>query len=78
MTPPIAPRSLEELRVAQAELSSGNTSGQVYHRLSPGAALLLSDRSLVQAKLAEQILKAVAADPVAEAANLRKPANKVS
>jgi hypothetical protein len=48
-------KRLEALRVAQAELSSGDTSGNVFVQLSPGAAMFLTDRSVAQEKVASEI-----------------------
>jgi len=48
--------TLEELIVAKAELTSGDTSGLVYVRTSPGAAFLIEPRkevlSLIESKIA--------------------------
>jgi len=35
---------IQELKVAKSELTSGNTSGEVYVRSSKGAAFLLTER----------------------------------
>ena len=40
--------TIQALRVAQAELSSGNTQGKVFMRLSEGAVALQVDRSKAQ------------------------------
>jgi hypothetical protein len=48
-------KTLEALRVAQAELSSGDTSGSVFRQFSPGAAMFLTDRSVTQEKVASEI-----------------------
>ena len=40
--------TIQALRVAQAELSSGNTQGKVFMRLSEGAVALKVDRSKAQ------------------------------
>ena len=42
---------IERLRVIQAELSTGNTSGQVFMQLSEGSAFLLTERSIVKEKV---------------------------
>ena len=46
---------LEALRVAQAELSSGDTSGNVFVQLSPGSAMFLVARSAAQEEVASEI-----------------------
>ena len=46
---------LEEYRVAQAELSSGNTNGNVYMQLSPGAGLFLTDRIIAVENISNRI-----------------------
>jgi hypothetical protein len=46
---------LEALRVAQAELLSGDTNGNVYIQASPGAAMILTDRTLAVTKVSDQI-----------------------
>jgi hypothetical protein len=50
---------LEALRVAQAELSGGDTSLRVYTQASPGAAMFLTDRPAVKEKLASEIRQIV-------------------
>jgi hypothetical protein len=50
--------TLEELIVAKAELTSGDTSGLVYVRSSPGAAFLIEPRKevikLLEGKIASK------------------------
>jgi hypothetical protein len=46
---------LEALRVAQAELLSGNTNGDVFLQASPGAAMFLTDRTLAVNHVTNQI-----------------------
>jgi hypothetical protein len=43
-----AQNEINTLRVAQAELASGNTQGKVFMRLSEGAAALLVERPKAQ------------------------------
>lgn len=50
---------LEALRVAQAELSSGDTSGKVFLQPSPGAALFLTDRAVAKERVASEIRQIV-------------------
>ena len=50
-------RKVNELRVAQSELVSGNTNGQVFMRLSPGAVAFVTDRSDAQDRVAAQLRK---------------------
>lgn len=50
---------LEALRVAQAELSGGDTSGRVYTQHSQGAAMFLADRAAVKEELASEIRQIV-------------------
>ena len=45
----------QEIKVALSELESGNTSGNVYQCLSPGAAFLLADRVLVKKELQDRL-----------------------
>jgi hypothetical protein len=54
--------SLEALRVAQAELCSGNTKGSVYVQLSPGAVMLQTDRVVIVEKVSIEILRAIQRD----------------
>lgn len=55
-------RDISALRVAQAELISGNTSGKVFIRLSPGSVAFLTDRPKAQEKIAKQLRQAVLED----------------
>lgn len=64
--------SLEALRVAQAELCSGNTKGSVYVQLSPGAVMIETDRVVILEKLSKEILQAIQRDETETA----KPANR--
>jgi hypothetical protein len=48
-------RSIAELRVAQSELVSGDTTGKVYVRLSEGAVGYLTDRAKVKADIATSL-----------------------
>ena len=66
--------SLEALRVAQAELCSGNTKGSVYFQLSPGAVMIQTDRVVILEKLSKEILRAIQHDERETA----KPANRAS
>lgn len=50
---------LEALRVAQAELSSGDTTGKVFIQASPGAAMFLTDREAAKKKVAAEIRQIV-------------------
>lgn len=50
---------LEALRVAQAELSSGDTTGKVFMQTSPGAAMFLTDREVAKEKVAAEIRQIV-------------------
>ena len=50
---------LEALRVAQAELSSGDTTGKVFMQASPGAAMFLADRKVAKEKVAAEIRQIV-------------------
>jgi hypothetical protein len=53
---------LEALRVAQAELLSGNTDGNVYIQVSPGAAMFLTDRTLAVNQVSNQIRSVMKGD----------------
>jgi len=55
---------LTALRVAQAELISGDTTGKVYMRLSPGSVAFLTKRSVVEARVSKMIQQEVAKNPV--------------
>jgi hypothetical protein len=50
------------LRVAQSELVSGDTSGKVFLRASPGAVAFLTDRSQAQAQISSQLRLALLKD----------------
>lgn len=50
---------LEALRVAQAELNSGDQSGKVFVQTSPGAAMFFADRSVAKEKVASEIRQIV-------------------
>lgn len=50
---------ISTLRVAQSELVSGDTTGQVFRRLSPGAVAFAVDRKETQAKFSSQLRQAV-------------------
>ena len=53
---------IESLRVAQAELCSGDTSGAVYLQLSPGSVIHLTDRSLAIDLVSRKIQETIRAD----------------
>ena len=55
---------ISTLRVAQSELSSGDTSGKVYMRLSTGSVAFLTKRSVVQARVDKMIQQEIAKHPV--------------
>jgi hypothetical protein len=55
--------STEELRVADQELSSGNTKGQVFVQVSKGAVAFLTDRPVVQARVSRQLRASIEAEP---------------
>ena len=56
-------QSLEVLRVASQELSSGNQTGQVYLQLSPGAvAFAFDDRAVLQARVSRLLHEAIEKD----------------
>ena len=46
---------IQEIKAALSKLESGNTSGNVYQCLSPGAAFLLADRGLVKKELRDKL-----------------------
>ena len=46
---------LESLKVAQLELVSGNTSGNVFVQLSPGAVFFHTDRQNAKRKVRDDI-----------------------
>jgi len=45
--------------VADQELSSGDTRGVVFLRLSPGAVAFRSDRSVIRARVSRQLRDAI-------------------
>ena len=47
------------LRVAKAELTSGNVSGHVFYRLSGGAVAFRTERPTVVAKVSEGLRQAL-------------------
>ena len=53
---------LERLRVAQAELCSGDTTGSVYTQLSPGAAMFLTDRAVALENVTKEIVVVIEHD----------------
>ena len=57
-------RKLDELRVADAELQSGKTSGRTFLQYSPGAVAFLTDRPVVQARVSRLIQEQVTAPPI--------------
>jgi hypothetical protein len=52
-------RKISELRVAQAELVSGNTQGRVFMRLSPGAVAFVTDRKVAEERVASDLRKSL-------------------
>lgn len=51
--------TLEELRVADQELSSGNVQGRVFVQISPGAVAFLTDRPVAQARVSRLLKQAI-------------------
>lgn len=55
------PEKITELRISQTELNCGNTSGNIYYRLSEGAVAFQMERSIVKEdvsmKLRKELLK---------------------
>ena len=60
----IPQHSVDVLRVAQQELSSGNRSGQVFCQLSPGAVAFAVDRPVLQARVSRLLHQAIEKDSV--------------
>ena len=56
--------TLAELRVAKSELLTGNTNGNVYLQISPGAALILTDRSIAINQVSNHIQALMNADNI--------------
>lgn len=52
-------RDLEELRVSKQELLSGNRTGSVFVRFSPGSASFLVSRSVAEARIDRLLLDAI-------------------
>jgi hypothetical protein len=50
---------IQELRVADQELHSGDQSGRVFIQLSKSAVALLTDRSIAQARVSRQLNRSV-------------------
>ena len=55
-------QSLEVLRVASQELSSGNQTGQVFLQLSPGAVAFSLERPVLQARVSRLLHEAIEKD----------------
>ena len=64
--------TLAALRVAQAELCSGNTNGAVYIQLSPGAAMFRTDRVVALEKVSKEVSQVIQRDVMESA---QTPAN---
>jgi hypothetical protein len=54
--PPVAKMPTQELQVAKGELTSGNTTGEVYVQSSKGAAFLLADREKTIEEVEKKLL----------------------
>jgi hypothetical protein len=54
--------TIEELRVADQELKSGNTQGKVFVQLSPGAVAFQQERPVVQARVSRLIHEKIERD----------------
>ena len=54
------------LRVAKAELTSGNISGKVFYRLSEGSVAFRAERPTVVAKVSEELRQALMENSPAE------------
>jgi hypothetical protein len=59
-------KNISTLRVAKAELTSGDTSGKVYMMLSEGGVAFLTKRSVAEARVDKMIQQEVARQPVEE------------
>jgi hypothetical protein len=59
-----SPSDISTLRVAQAELISGDTSGKVYVRLSEGAVAFLTKRPVAEARVKKMIQQEISKQPV--------------
>ena len=59
MSETAASTKISELRVAQSELVSGNTSGKVFVRLSEGAVAFLTDRPKAQEQVSTKLRNAL-------------------
>jgi hypothetical protein len=62
------PDTITTLRVAQAELTEGDTTGKVYMRLSKGAVAFLTKRSVVEARVQKMIEIETIKDPNSKSA----------
>ena len=56
--------SISTLRVAKAELTSGDTSGKVFMRLSEGSVAFLAKRAVAEARVDKMIQREIARQPV--------------
>jgi hypothetical protein len=59
-----SPHNLEALRVADQELSAGNTQGKVFIQYSPGSAAFLVDRSVAQVRVSRHLQDAISKQPI--------------
>ena len=57
-------QTVQELRVADQELSAGDQTGPVFVQLSPGAVAFLTDRPIAQARISRHLRQAIDASPV--------------
>jgi len=51
--------TVQELRVADQELHTGNRNGRVFTQLSPGAVAFLTERPVAQARVVRQLRQAI-------------------
>jgi hypothetical protein len=58
----VSEMALEELRVAQAELVSGDTNGKVYLRLSESAVAYVTPRQDARARVSSMLREAILKD----------------
>lgn len=52
-------KKIQELRVADQELHSGDQTGRIFLQLSVGSAAFLTERSVAQARVVRQLHRAI-------------------
>lgn len=63
MDSPKDPDTISTLRVTKSELTSGDTAGKVYMRLSAGSVAFLTKRTVVEARVSKMIEQEINRNP---------------